>query len=291
MKNLLRLSRPLHLLLVALTYFLGASIANYLGRPFRIDSFWLGLLAVVLAQASMNWLAEVFRPYNEPIVEGETRKDRLTLRNNALYVSIAALSADAVIAFLLYINGHLPVASFFFLLLSLILVLTYAIPPFRFVNRGFGEFILAAHLAYVVPSIGYILQSDETHRYLLVTLPLTFLALAYFIVMDFPAFASDTKYNRNTFLTLLGWERVVPLHHLFIGLAYIFLMVAPAFGIIRFSILLPALITLPFALFQIYQLRNIALGAPTNWRLLTMTALTVFGLTAYILSVSFFWLH
>ena len=289
MKNLLRLSRPLHLLLTALTYFLGASIANYLGKPFRGDSFWLGLVAVLLAQASMNLLAEVFRPINEPIVEGETRKDRLSLRNNALYVSIAALSADAVIAFLLYNNDHLPVPSFFFLLLSLILVLTYSIPPFRFINRGFGEFLLAAQLAYVVPSIGYVLQSDETHRLLLVTLPVTFLAFAYFIVMDFPAFASDTKYDRSTLLTRLGWERVVPLHHLFILLAYLFFLSAPVFGL-SLSLLWPAFLTLPFALFQIYQLRNIALGAPTNWVLLTVTALSVFGLTAYFLSLTF-WLR
>ncbi len=289
MKNLFRLSRPLQLLLAALTYFLGASIGNYLGKTFRVDSFWLGLVAVLFAQASMNWLAEVFRPINEPIIEGETRKDRITLRNNALYVSIAALSADAVIAFLLYNNDHLPLSSFFFILLSLILVLTYAIPPFRFVNRGFGEFILAAQLAYVVPSIGYILQSDATHTFLLVTIPLTLLAFAYFIVMDFPAFASDTKYERNTLLTRLGWERVVPLHHLFILLAYLFFLSLPIFGI-PLSLLWPAFLTLPFALFQIYQLRNLSLGAPTNWTLLTVTALSVFGLTAYFLSLTF-WLR
>ena len=288
MKNLLRLSRPLHLLLAALTYFLGTSIANYLGKSLRTDSFWLGFVAVLLSQASMNLLVEVFRPINEPIVEGETIKDRLALRNNALYVSIAALTANAVIAFLLYNNGHLSVPAFFFILLSLVLVLAYSIPPFRFINRGFGEFILAAQLAYVTPSIGYILQADQTHRFLIVTLPLTFLAFAYFLVMDFPAFAADTKYARNTFLTSLGWERVVPLHNLFISLAYLFFLFLPVFGL-SFSLIWPALLTLPFALFQIYLLRNISLGAPTNWTLLTVTALAVFGLTAYFLSVRF-WL-
>ncbi|HET9914697.1 MAG TPA: prenyltransferase, partial [Anaerolineales bacterium] len=278
MKNLLRLSRPLHLLLAALTYFLGTSIANYLGKSLRTDSFWLGFVAVLFSQASMNLLVEVFRPINEPIVEGETIKDRLALRNNALYVSIAALTANAVIAFLLYNNGHLSVPAFFFILLSLVLVLAYSIPPFRFINRGFGEFILAAQLAYVTPSIGYILQADQTHRFLIVTLPLTFLAFAYFLVMDFPAFAADTKYARNTFLTSLGWERVVPLHNLFISLAYFFFLFLPVFGL-SFSLVWPALLTLPFALFQIYLLRNISLGAPTNWTLLTVTALAVFGLT------------
>ena len=289
MKNLLRLSRPIHLLLAALTYFLGASIANYLGKPFRSDSFWLGLIAVLLAQASMSLLAEVFRPENEAIIEGESRRDRLMLRNNSLYVSVAALTANAVIAFILYSNHRFSVATFFFLFLSLTLVLTYAIPPFRFVNRGFGEFVLAVHIAYVIPSIGYILQSDATHRFLLISIPLTFLALAYFIVMNFPAFASDSKYERNTLLTRLGWERAVPLHHLFVLLAYLFFAASPAFGL-SLSLIWPAFLTLPFALFQIFQLRNLALGAPTNWMLLTVTALSVFGLTAYFLSLTF-WLR
>ena len=289
MKNLLRLSRPLHLLLAALTYFLGASIANYLGKPFRLDSFWLGLIAVLLAQATMNLLAEVFRPSNEAIIDGQSRKDRIVLRNNALYVSIAALTANAVIAFVLYTTNHLSISAFFFLLLSLILVLAYAIPPLRFINRGFGEFVLAAHIAYVIPSIAYILQSDETHRFLLISIPLTFLAFAYFIVMNFPAFASDSKYNRSTLLTRLGWERTVPLHHLFVLLAYLFFLMTPAFGL-SLSLLWPAFLTLPFALFQIFQLRNLSLGAPTNWTLLTVTALSVFGLTAYFLSLTF-WLR
>ena len=289
LRNLLRLSRPLHLLLAALTYFLGTSIANYLGKPFRADSFWLGLVAVLLAQASMNLLAEVFRPTHEFIIEGESRKDRLTLRNNALYISIAALTANAVVAFVLYTRNHLSLAAFFFLLLSLIMILVYSIPPFRFINRGFGEFLLAAHIAYVIPSIAYILQSDETHRFLLISIPLTFLALAYFIVMNFPAFASDTKYGRSTLLTRLGWERTVPFHHLFVLLAYLFFLAAPVFGL-SLSLLWPAFLTLPFALFQIFQLRSLALGAPTNWTLLTVTALSVFGLTAYFLSLTF-WLR
>ncbi len=289
LRNLLRLTRPLHLVLAALTYFLGASIANYLGKPFRADSFWLGLIAVLLAQASMNLLAEVFRPANETIVEGETRKERLSLRNNALYVSIASLTANAVIAFVLYNNDHLSVVGFFFLLLSLILILAYAIPPFRLINRGFGEFLLAAHIAYITPSIAYILQSDETHRFLLITIPLTFLAFAYFIVMDFPTFASDSKYHRSTLLTRLGWQRAVPLHHLFVLMAYLFFLTTPVFGL-SLSLLWPAFLTLPFALFQIFQLRSLALGAPTHWTLLTVTALAVFGLTAYFLSLTF-WLR
>lgn len=287
MRTLLRLSRPLYLLLAALTYSFGAGIANYLGKPFRMDSFWLGLVAVLLAQMSMTLLSEVFRLDTEPLTENETRRDRQMLRNNALYIAIAFLAVDAVIAFLLLDRHHLSIASFSFLLVSLVLVLAYSLPPFR--NRGFGEFILAAHLAYVIPSIAYLLQADETHRFLALTIPLTLLAFAYFIVLDFPSFASDHKFNRITFLTRLGWERVVPLHHVFVLFAYLFFAIAPALGL-SLSLIWPAFLTLPFAIFQIFQLRNISLGAPTNWTLLHATALSVFGLTAYFITLTF-WLR
>jgi len=286
---MLSLLRPLHLLLAALTYSLGASVANYLGKPLRTDAFWLGFAGILLLQLSMSLLSEVFYLDVEPLNEDETRKGRQALRNNALYVSIASLAAVVFIAYLLSTNNRLSLSSFFFLLLSLIIALAYSIPPFRFVNRGFGEFLLAAQLAYVFPSIAYILQTGETHRFLTLTIPLTFLAFAYFIIMSFPSFALDQKYNRVTFLTRLGWERVVPLHHLFVLLAYLLFAASPAFDL-SLSLIWPVFLTLPFAFFQIFQLRNISLGAPTNWTLLTATALAVFGLTTYFLTLTF-WLR
>ena len=110
--TLLRLARPLHLLLAALTYFLGAGIAHFLGKPQLSTAFWFGLLGVLFAQLSMNLLVEVFRPINEPIVSGETPADRRVTREAALYVSITALASLAVIAFLLYKDRLLSAPAF-----------------------------------------------------------------------------------------------------------------------------------------------------------------------------------
>ena len=283
---MLKLTRPLHLLLAALTFAFGASLADYLGKPFRADSFWLGFLVVMLVQITMNLLPEVYRPQNEPLFENESRQDRLKLRNNALYVSMAALASVAVIAYLLFNTDHLPLPAFFFLVFSLILIVIYSTPPFRLINHGFGEILLAIQLAYIFPSFAFTLQTGTTHPFLALAIPLTFLAFAYFIVLDFQAFAQDQKYERVTFLTRLGWERVVPLHHIFVLFAYIFLLTMPAFNL-SLSLLAPAFLTLPFALYQIYQLRNIALGTKPNWTLLNATALGVFGLTTYFLALTF----
>ncbi len=285
---MLKLTRPLHLLLSALTYTLGASIPAYLGKPFQPLSFSLGLAGVLLAQLSMSLLAEVFRPHNEPLVENETPQQKEALRNNMLYISIAALSSSAFIVYLLYINQVLALPSFILYFLSFILVLDYAIPPIRLLDRGFGELTLAAHIAYVIPSIGFLLQAKDNHRLLIVlVIPLTALALAYFLIVNFTTFSSDQKYQRATLLRLLTWERAVPLHHSLILFAYVIFAITLLLG---FSFLWTAFLTLPFALLQITLLRNISLGGKPNWVLLSATALAVFGLTTYFITLTF-WLR
>ncbi len=285
--KLLRLARPLYVLLAALTYLFGVGVARYLGLLHLDASFWLGGWGVLLAQTSMSLLMEVYRPPNEPIFPNETRLERKSMREAALYVSMAALAALAVIAFILYRDQRLSSQTLIFLGLSLFIVLVYSVPPIRLVDRGFGEFLLAFHIAYVVPAIGFLIQTGTYHRLLSVTtLPLMLIAIASFIALSFRTYADDLKYERRTLLTRLGWERTVPLHHFVILLAYVLLAVVPLFG---FSIPLvwPAFLTFPFAALQIYWLRNISLGAKPLWSLLTTNAITLVGLAAYILTMTF----
>lgn len=287
---MLRLTRPLHLLLTVLTYLFGASIPAYLGKPFQLVPFVLGLAIALLAQTSMSYLREVFRSHNEPLIEGETPQEKETLRNNLLYISIGMLGTSAVITFIIYLNFTLTLPTFLFLLSSFILILAYAIPPLHLVNRGFGELILAVHIAYIIPSIAFLLQTAETSRLLTtLLLPLVTLALAYFLIINFTTFPDDQKYERGTLLRRLSWERAVPLHHSLIAFTYLTFALAPLFGF-ALNLIAPAFLTLPFAIFQIYQLQSIANGNPPNWKLLTATALAVFGLTTYFLTLTF-WLR
>jgi 1,4-dihydroxy-2-naphthoate octaprenyltransferase len=290
MIHLFRLSRPLYLLVAALTYCLGVAVSGYLGNRLMAIPFWLGLIAVLLAQASMFLLAEVFRSLADPILPEETFSARRSLRSNLLYTAVLNLAALALIAFAINNTGHLSQLALLFLFLSLLSVLLYGVPPFRLVDRGFGEVLLAIQLAYVVPGIGYILQTGEYHRLLaMVVFPLTGLALASLIALSFPTYVQDRKYNRGTLLVRIGWERAVPLHHILIAAAYVILLTAPFFGI-SLALLWPAFLTLPFALLQIISLRSIALGGRPIWAMLRVTAAAVFALTAYFMTLTF-WLR
>jgi 1,4-dihydroxy-2-naphthoate octaprenyltransferase len=288
--HLLRLSRPLNIIFSALTYVLGAGIARYLGISQNVIVFWLGLGGIVLVQFSMGLLAEAHRPVEQPSENDEHRAERVNLRNEALILSLGALAAVAIIAILLGQEGALSPVSMLFLGLSLLAVLAYAVPPLRLVDAGLGEFILAVHIAMIAPALGFVLQQGEYHRLAaIISFPLTLLALAYFLILDFPTFVVDEKYDRRTLLRSMGWQRAVPLHHILIFAAYILLASALVFGL-AWGLIWPAFLTLPFALLQIYWLRNISQGAKPVWSLLTANALAVFGLTAYLLTFAF-WLR
>jgi 1,4-dihydroxy-2-naphthoate octaprenyltransferase len=287
---LLRLSRPMYLVFVALTYVLGAGISRYLGALQNQVVFWLGLGGVLLAQFSMSLLAEALRPIEQPSENNEHRPERVLLRNSALFVSLGALAAAAVVTILLGQAGALSPVVQLFLGFSLLTVLAYAVPPLRLVDAGFGEFALAVHIAVIAPALGFVIQAGEYHRLVgIISFPLTMLALAYFLILDFPSFATDEKYDRRTLLRSMGWQRAVPLHHGLILGAYVLLASALLFGL-AWGLIWPAFLTLPFALLQIFWLRNISLGAKPIWNLLTANALAVFGLTAYLLTFAF-WLR
>ena len=283
-----RLSRPLNILLMALTFVFGTGVARFLGFPAKLTVFWLGLLGVLLTQMTMGLLREVFRTDAAPGSKAEAAV--AGIREAALYTSIAALAACAMIAFILYRDGVLTPPLFVSLGISLVILVVYAVPPLRLLDRGFGELLLAINIAYLGPSIGFLLQAGAYHVLLSISaVSLTMLLLATFLVLDFPTYADDLKYMRATLLLRLGWENAIRLHNGLVLGAYILLGASALFGF-SFALLAPAFLTLPFAALQWYLLRNIASGAKPIWNLLTANAVAVFGLTTYFLTLSF-WLR
>jgi 1,4-dihydroxy-2-naphthoate octaprenyltransferase len=287
-----RISKPLNVLLMALTYFLGAGIARFLGSRGSAQAFWLGLAGVLLAQITLGLLAEVFRTDAAPAppLEDEDGERKLALREPALYLSITGLAAAGIIAFILYKDGSFTSATLLAVAASLIVIIAYAVPPLRLMDKGFGELLLAIHIAYLGPSIGFLLQAGTFHLLLNVSiLPLTLLLLATYLVLDFPSYADDLKYGRTTLLIRVGWENALRLHHALLLGAYVLLGVSTLLGF-SLALLAPGFLTIPFALLQWNFLRNIARGAKPIWGLLTANAVAVFGLTAYFLALSF-WLR
>ena len=289
-RNMLRLARPIQLLLALLTYGLGLGLARYLGATLLPEPQFFGGVIVIFLLVSSSLLTEYFRPFNEPIVLGETPKEREEFRSLLLIISITILAVAGILIFLLQRGGFLGVDTLLLFAGFILLALANAVPPVRLVNRGLGELSLSIQIASLTPTLAFLLHSHNLHRLLtLFTFPLFLIALSYFIAVNFPAYAEDLKYERRSLLISLGWQRAVPIHNSLLIIAYLFLAAIPFIGV-PFGLVWPALLTLPLAAWQIFTLRNIAEGAKPLWPAFMAAATAIFGLTAYLITLAF-WLR
>jgi 1,4-dihydroxy-2-naphthoate octaprenyltransferase len=286
-RKFIKLVRPLHLFLASLAYCLGSGMARYLGRPIQIAPFVLGLLAVLAIQAAAFWLVEYFRLPLMPLEKNETPRIREGLRAGLFQFSMALLTGSGAIIVTLLIAQLLPTPAGIFMGLIVFCFVIYAVPPMRLSEVGYGELIQAIALGTLFPAFAFSLQYGEFHRLLaFATFPLTLLALAYLLVNDFPTFVEDQKYGRHSMLTRLTWQHAIPIHHLLVLLCFLFFAVTPLFGY-PWGLVWPVFLVLPFALVEIVWLQRIARGGRTLWRFLIPLASAVFGLSVYLLALTF----
>jgi 1,4-dihydroxy-2-naphthoate octaprenyltransferase len=146
---------------------------------------------------------------------------------------------------------------------------------------------MAIALGTLFPAFSFILQFDGLHRLLpFTTFPLTLLALAYLLLNDFPYYEKAIKTGQHNLLTRLTWQYAIPIHHLLVLISFLTFAAASHFGF-PWGLVWPVFLSLPFAMVQVGWLQNIAMGGRALWRFITPLAAATFGLTAYLLTFSF----
>ncbi len=230
--RVLRLARPLHLFFILLTYSLGAGIADYLGKNVNLIIFISGGTVCICVFTSMLFFSEYFEESRKLTggVKNLPDEEKYHLLN--VQLAFALLTLAAIFIIILFYQHSLTISSGMLLVLMVFLLVLYAIPPLSLSNKGYSELIQAIFLGTLVPGAGFLLQTGSYHRLLtLSTFPLTLLALAWLLISDFPGYAKDQKYQRNTFLTKLTWQNAVPVHHFLIFSAFFLFALTPLLGI------------------------------------------------------------
>lgn len=291
----IKLSRPLPILGVILTFALGTGIARYLGAVVDWGVYLLGQTWVSLMQLSMHYLGDYFA---HPADTATTRRTPFSERSDAigpgklprtlaLWAGVSCLSiAASLTVLLLRTIGSAP-AVYLMMFLIFVAMLSYSIPPLRLASSGYGELLMSILVANLVPALAYLLQAKEWSRLLpMTTFPLLLLHLAMMVAFEFPDYAADTKFEKPTLLVRIAWQRGMQLHNLLLLGGFALLGVAWALGL-PFLIVLPALLVLPLAGIQVWMMNRIEAGARPNWLLFTAAAAAIFGLTAYLLAYGF----
>jgi 1,4-dihydroxy-2-naphthoate octaprenyltransferase len=297
LRLLVRLSRPPLLVIAALLYFMGAGVARYLGFDIDWGVYWLGQAWLVLVQYSIHALNEYFETPAElhstgkSLFIGSTRVLELgnLPRATALWVSVASAMAAGLLTVLIILaseDSRILVVMLILMLVGLI----YSVPPVRLSGSGYGELVLSIFLTALVPVFSFVLQDGEFHRIMImVTFPLVFLFLSLLLIVEFPEYASDLKYEKPSLLLRLGWQRGISAHNWLVVGGFLLLVLAAIIGL-PLRIALPVATVMPVGLTQIWLLNRIAQGVKPNWNLMIVLAVATFGMTAYFLSYGF-WTH
>ncbi|HZU85888.1 MAG TPA: hypothetical protein VFF78_00300, partial [Anaerolineaceae bacterium] len=195
------------------------------------------------------------------------------------------LTGGAVLTLVLIQQGGLSPVTYLVIGLALLLVVMYAVPPLRLVYTTYGDLVQAILLANLFPALAGLLQTGEIYRILpAVTFPLTLIYLVMALAHAFPGYAADITEDKNKNLVRrIGWQNAVGLHNILLLTAYLMMAGVTVLGL-PWGIFGPALLTLPVALFQIWQILRIAGGSAVNWRTLVVTASGTLVLTIYLLT-------
>ena len=282
-EKLLQPLRPLLLLDAVLMYTLGLGIADYLGTIIDWNVALLGLIWVIALQIGAGYLFTYFQ--DDRFNAGNPGQN--LVEQTPLWVGLTFLAILASMTVALIAAGGLNVASWVLMILLLIGALTSAVPPLQLARSSFRELILSIGYTTLIPALAFSLQADGLHRLVsMSTFPLTWLHFAILLAMRFPSYGRDQKEKIPSLAVHLGWEQAMRLINITILAAYFFLAVAMLMGLPTI-IALPAFLTLPLGLLQIWYLTRIAAGAKPNWKLLRWLSMSSFGLTAYLLALTF----
>jgi 1,4-dihydroxy-2-naphthoate octaprenyltransferase len=286
----IRLSRPLFLLGGALLFGLGTSIASFLGKPIDAALYFFGQGMVTGLQLMAHFLHAYYQPLRDqgneqqmPFSSGSSALGLQGLpRQTVLYASIASLLLAGTLSSVFLAGGRTPLAAWLILILGFLGAFFYSIPPVRLMTSGYGELTTSILVAGLVPTFAFSLQTGEVHRLLLMsTTPLVALHFSMMIALELPAYASDLKFDWQNITIRLGWSTAMRLHNFAILFAILGFGVAYLNGLPH-RVAFGALIALPLAAAQIWQISRIRRGFPTRWRTLTYGALGLFGLMVYL---------
>lgn len=292
---IIKLSKPYFLISGAITYALGVGIANYLGVRIDWGIYIIGQAWVTILQLSANILNEYYITPGESVnrnhfsTNGNSEKnseEKLPPRIKLIAAS-ACLAGVAALSVFMISKIELVLEAYLIMGLCFLGAFFYSVPPVRLKTTGYGELIASILLAFLVPTLAFLLQEKELHPLLAMsTFPLVALCLVTFIAPEYAAYSTDLWQGKRTLLVRMGWQSGMTLHNLLILSAFLLLCLASIFGLPRF-VLFSALLTFPLGLLELWQMWRIRNGAKPNWRALKINAIALFGSMAYMITYAY----
>ncbi len=259
----IRLGRPIFLGGGFILFALGAAIAAAAGHSIDVQRYVLGQAAVTALQLMTHYANDYF-DYDADLANATPTKwsgGSRVLPAGLLPRGVALTAALALAAIAIGLIGVLAATGTGSwtaptLVVVLALAWTYSAPPLRLCARGLGELDTAIVVTVLVPWLGFYLQAESTRGLLqlgLTIAPLALLQFAMLLAIEFPDAAGDAATGKRTLVVRLGARRAAPLFAAVTAAAFVWPVVALAFGL-PVRVALAMLVPSPIAAWRIARL-------------------------------------
>jgi 1,4-dihydroxy-2-naphthoate octaprenyltransferase len=269
---------------------MGGGIAFYLGVFTDWQAFWSGLGWIFFLLVSNGFLVNYFDRISSGYSgewpgSSDSRNGRapvLLSTNAVLASSFASLTGLAIMTVLMIAQSQVSVASITFLIISVAGLFFYAFSPFRLIQSGYGEIILALVITSLIPGISFILQNGEYHRLVaMVSLPLFAAHVMMQLAHELRHYAGDIKNKTHNMMTRLGWQNGIFVLNVSLFTIFLSLGMAKIFGLPNF-LFIPGVLLFPLGLLLFWQVRRILNGLNPYWSVFSLTANGIFYLMTYL---------
>lgn len=156
----------------------------------------------------------------------ENKLDRNVAIIAGIVATISSIMGGIVVLYHIYTLGTYHMSMFIVHGISVLLVgIFYTVPPLKLSYRGFGEPCVSYVLTYCTPACGLISQGGFIdQKFIMIITPLFILNMIRMFVMNIPDKESDCLGGKNTSIVLIGEEKAIALHNLFVGIVYVYLL-------------------------------------------------------------------
>lgn len=164
----------------------------------------------------------------------------------------------------------------------------YSAPPLDLKGSGLGELEASLIVTFLVPALGYVMQTGLVDiRLFLFCLPLLLIHWGMIIAFSFPDIEADASGGKRTLAVRFGLQKTAIFHNtlLLVGYLLFWWIRKPYLPVSRSELVAW---TIPLAVLQMVQIMAYAQGRWRRHHLLTLTALSLFALTALLWTFELF---
>jgi 1,4-dihydroxy-2-naphthoate octaprenyltransferase len=241
-KNWLRLSRPHFHSVGALPFVLGLTLSWRLGNTINWPVFLLGMSAVILVMLSTYYGGEAY----------DVREDSIAWSEGGNPFS----GGSGMVVMGCIPSGQVKRASLIALLVAILIGIflqfglktgpwtlplgltgafagyCYSTPPFRWVKRGFGEFLIGFCYGWLPVAMAFYLQTGSFHPLVSwLSIPIGCTIFNVILLNEFPDYKGDSQAGKKNLTVRLGLDRASHLYGMATLLAWVFLAASVFAGV------------------------------------------------------------